>query len=346
MTKRVVGVLAALVLGGSALACSSTSNTVTPATDSGPKTDAPVDTGRTDTGRIDSGPPPGPVYPAPGTTGNTCMTNADCDPDGEEIGYCTSAAFAVGPLNPTPVCLLYGPEVCDPSTDTELKFCDIKDMKARGLCSDAGSGATSCDPLCILKADGTWEAQCTGKNACSASGVTTEGPRMVGTCQGGCQADADCPAGSKCDPGLQYCVHACTTDTQCKSKWTGAPANWKCNVARGACELAYAKVTGDTCATKDDCLICYKTTAAPSGTCSQFCTTGGSAACPSGFSCDHLLDATNSMGAPMFTFTTPPAGISGLCLRNCTDATTCLATEECVASAGMTQKTCKPKATP
>jgi hypothetical protein len=344
MTKRVVGVFAALVLSGSALACSSSSSPgPAAATDTGVKTDAPVDSGKTDTGKPDTT-PPAKVYPSPQTVGNACTSHADCDPDGEEIGYCSNGLYAVGPLNPTGVCLLYGPEVCDPSTDTELKFCDIKDMSAKGLCGQPGTdGSVDCSPVCVLKADGSWESKCTGKNACSAAGITTEGPRLVGTCQGGCQADADCPSGSKCDPGLQYCVHACTTDANCKSKWSTGPANWKCNVARGACELYYDKTTGDTCATKDDCLICYKTTAAPSGTCSNFCTTGGTAACKAGFSCDSLLDATNSMGAPMFTFTTVPAGISGLCLRNCAADTECLATEQCVASAGMTQKTCKPK---
>jgi len=343
MTKRVVGVFAALVLGGSALACSSSSNAVTP-TDAGPK----------DTGadvKTDAGPdtrdtmPPEKVYPSPGTTGNTCMTHPDCDPDGEEIGYCTKNAFLLGPLNPTPVCLLYGPEVCNPSTDTEIRFCDIKDMKAGGVCSDAGEGNAQCSPHCILKADGTWEKQCAGNNACIYEAITND-YRFIGTCQGGCQADMDCPTGSKCDPALQYCVKSCTTDTNCTMGWPMPPAEWKCNTTRGACEFQYAKKTGDTCAASADCLICFKGTMAAAGYCTNYCKTGGSAACTTGFTCDHLLDATDAMGAPAFTFTTTPAGLNGFCLRNCTDAAGCTADEVCAASAGMTQKTCRPKPTP
>jgi hypothetical protein len=44
-----------------------------------------------------------------------------------------------------------------------------------------------------------------------------------------------------------------------------------------------------------------------------------------------------------FTLTAQPAALMGKCLRNCATDTDCIVAERCAVSAGLAQKTCRPK---
>jgi len=337
MTKRVLGVLAALTLGGSMLACSSSSSGGTPAADTGPKTDGGTDA-KTDV-KTDTGPAP-VVYPNPGTTGIPCMGPDDCDPEGVAPDH----AFCVALPQPTPICILRGDtDACDYGGETTYKFCDNN----KGLCTKYQMNPSVCDAKCELNTDGTWKQQCAGSNACSVvDAVDIEGKRvLLGTCEAGCQSDTDCKGvvssgPTKCDPVLQYCLPSCKTDADCK---LSDSTLWKCDTTRLVCMLNFPKKIGETCTTANDCAVCMKATADASGYCSQLCKTGGSAACPTGFSCDLGLPAKDKMGADLVTFTTAPTGMQGLCLKNCAADTECITGQVCVASAGTAQKTCQPK---
>ncbi len=305
------------------------------------------DTGKVDTGSFDTGSPDtfGPPLDggSSGRTGATCATAADCDTTGDGISYCTNNLFVIGPLNPTAVCMQASSEdVCAPSTAGTPRFCD----GGAGLCTKSGDQPSLCEPMCRFDSTGNYLANgaCAGKNACNpeifALDATTSKAVGFGTCQGGCELDADCPAASKCDPLHRLCVKTCTGDTQCKSGWTGAPATWRCDVARGACTFFYPKNPGDVCATSDECL-CVKAATATTGFCTSVCKTGG-APCASGFTCDARVPEKAADGSTLFSLTTQPLGMGGFCLKNCAVDGDCATGLVCVRSAGLTQKTCRP----
>jgi len=344
MMKRALGVLAALSMVVGSVACSSSDpGPVAPAKDTGAPTDGKTDSGGgVDVITDDSG---DAVVepPTDKTTGLACMSDDDCDKTLAGVAHCSNAVYAIGPLNPTAVCLQFdssGADVCTPTDDMTIHFCDGN----LGLCTKSGTNPASCDPMCIMNADGTFAQACAGKNACNTEAFGTDSMTMkvslIGTCQGGCSVDGDCPTGSKCDPVQRFCAKTCTADTDCK--FTGAPAYYKCDTTHGACTFKYPKVLGDTCATKDDCL-CFKNTTEANGYCIDLCKTGDT--CASGFTCDALLPTKGTDGSTLFSFTAQPAGLTGYCLKNCTADTDCPANQMCDTSAGVTQKTCRPKST-
>jgi hypothetical protein len=187
------------------------------------------------------------------------------------------------------------------------------------------------------------ETSCAGKNACvieyfgEDSGGALHG---IGQCLGGCVADSDCATGSKCDPTDRSCYLTCTSDATCTSAWPGAPSNWGCDLARGACTLKYPKAPGATCTGPSDCR-CFKGASDASGYCLKSCRTGTAGECATGFTCDAFLPATDTTGATAFT--AQPAGLAGDCAKNCSTALDCPTGQDCIASAGLTQKTCRPK---
>ncbi len=359
MTKRVLGVLAALSMVVGSVACSSSSSSGTPAaaTDAGKdsvinRVDGGSCTKDADCAATPTTPLCDPTTkkciaepPTPKTTGKECKTADDCDPEGltDGFAFCSNAAYAVGPLNPTPICFLYNPaeDVCQATDDTTIRFCD----GGTGLCTKSGDQKSACEAMCQFDSTGKSLVACAGKNSCNPSIFGTDNTMKVvgiGTCQGGCDADADCPSGSKCDPLQKFCIKTCTANSGCT--YTGSPATYQCDTARGACTFKYPKNVGDACATADDCL-CFKNTADAGGYCVGLCKTGG-AACGSGTTCDALLPLKDKMGADIWSFTAgQPAGLAGYCLKNCTADTDCVAGQACEASAGVTQKTCRPKST-
>jgi hypothetical protein len=345
MMKRALGVLAALSMVVGSVACSSSSDSA-PSTvkDTGTSTDAkdsgsdvvvvPGDGDTTDTD-----------VPTDKTTGLLCMTDDDCDKTAAGIAHCSnSIGYVVGPLNPSAICLqIDSSDVCTPTDDTTIHFCDGN----LGLCTKAGMNPATCEGACIMSADGTMVQKCAGNNGCNTAAFGTDEMTMkislIGTCQSGCKADADCPSGSKCDPVQKFCSKTCTSTADCTKGWTGAPANWVCNTTRGACEFTYPKKLGDTCASADDCL-CFKNSTEANGYCIDLCR-AGDGSCGTGFTCDALLPKKDDKGGDLFTLTTQPADLVGYCLKNCAADTDCPANQMCDQSAGLTQKTCRPKST-
>ncbi|MGZ3416595.1 MAG: hypothetical protein ACXVEE_01955 [Polyangiales bacterium] len=346
--KRALGVLAALTMVMGSVACSSSSDT----TGGGAKPDTGTVKTDTGTGGDVSVIPPDETggdaeAPTDKTTGLTCMTDDDCDKTASGIAHCTNAVYAIGPLNPTPICVQFdSSDVCTPTDSMTIHFCDGN----LGLCTKSGTNPATCDGMCIMNADGTWQQKCAGKNGCNTEAFGTDSMTMkvslIGTCQGGCSVDADCPTGSKCDPVQKFCSKTCAADADCKKGWSTAPANWVCDTTHGACTFTYPKKLGDECVggtgAAADCL-CFKNTTEPKGYCITLCKQGD--ACGTGFTCDALLPAKDDKGMPLFTLTTQPAELVGYCLKNCTADTDCPANQMCDQSAGVTQKTCRPKST-
>lgn len=369
MTKRVLGVLAALaMMGGSAVACSSSSTPgpVQP-TDGGTdtKTDARTDT-RPNPVDAESGPPACEDK----TTGTECMTNEDCDKCGEGRGFCTNKAFIVSPYNPTSVCVQFdtsGGDVCDVGDGTKVPLCDGN----TGLCTKSGMNPATCDPICVLKGDGTFDTPCVGKNACNPEmlGTNTDGTAsLIGTCQGGCTQDSDCPAPSVCDPLYNFCTSkTCTVgaagDTACSKTFSTPNPAFKCVAdttggTAGHCKFSFPKAPGERCtpaatasSTSSDCLCFGKTGAgADQGMCISICKTAAFGAanpeCPTGLTCDPLLNAKDSMGKDIYAADFKlPVGIAGYCVKTCTADADCGITGwTCEQSAGVSGKTCRPPA--
>jgi hypothetical protein len=343
MMKRALGVLAALSMVVGSVACSSSDpGPVAPAKDTG----VPTDGSKTDSGTgvdVLPGDDADTATPTDKTTGLACMTDDDCDKTLAGIAHCSNTiGYVVGPLNPTAICLqIDSSDVCEPTDDMTIRFCDGN----LGLCTKGGTNPATCEGMCILGADGTWEQKCAGNNGCNTQAFGTDSMTMkislIGTCQGGCKADADCPSGSKCDPVQKFCAKTCTADSGCA--FMGAPATWKCDTARGACTFKYPKNLGDTCSSADDC-FCFKNSKEPSGYCINLCR-AGDGSCGTGFTCDALLPTKGTDGSTLFTLTSQPSELVGYCLKNCTADTDCPANQMCDQSAGLTQKTCRPKST-
>jgi hypothetical protein len=316
MTKRVLGVLAALaMMGGSAVACSSSSNPA-PAPGSDAGKDAVTDT-KTDAGKdvtpIDSAPP------ADKTTGKPCATNDECDVTGEAVNVCTKGAFGGDSLYPTNVCIGTS---CDVGDGTKVMYCDGD----TGVCLKSGT-SNICLPLCSWKDDGTAPTGCAGENACNpyawGQDDTTKATVGIGYCFGGCKTDADCEdaGANKCETKTGLCVR--TPDTYTK------------NIG-DACTDADVKQTGSAC----NCLYATNLAGTKSGYCSQFCKVGDTGACASGYTCDSMLPKTK-IAPDDIVFTTAPTGMAGYCLKNCATDADCPNNGYCDENAGTGQKTCQ-----
>lgn len=313
MTKRLLGVLAALsMVSGTVVACSSSSDP-TPATGTDAGKDAVATDSKTDTktptptdGSADTGPT------AEKTTGLACMSDDDCD-KGLGINRCTEGAFGGDSLYPTSVCI--GIE-CDPGDGSKIMGCDGD----TGVCLTTASGGI-CLPVCEFDDSSTAPKGCIGKNACNVYGWGKDTMTMktigIGYCFGGCKADADCPTGNKCQTEDGLCVKTVT---------------------------AYTKTPGTACTdadAKDPAKCnCLYTTAEKAGYCANVCRFGETT-CGAGFSCDSGLPKTKLQDDDT-VFTAVPTGMAGYCLKNCTTDADCAGLNaHCDENAGMAgQKTC------
>lgn len=370
MTKRVLGVLAALsmTVGGVAACSSSDPDPVVPAKDSGvadTKTDGAIDSKPGDVSVVDGDTkPPPPV--ADKTTGKTCTSDTDCDVTGNGLGRCTNKIYIISPLNPTAICIQIdggGGDACDMGDGTTIPFCDGD----TGLCTKSGTNPSICDAFCAIDDTGKVTQACAGKNACNPELLGTDGTTkkntLYGTCQSGCATDADCPTNSVCDELQNFCVEkTCTTDTDCSKLFTKPPPGFKCVAdatgGKSHCKFSYAKKVGDKCTpaatagtSSADC-ICFGKTGAGTdgGMCISLCKTvafgTANAECGTGFTCDPLLNAKDKDGKdiydPSFKL---PAGMGGYCVKNCAADADCGITGwTCEQSAGTAAKTCRPPA--
>jgi hypothetical protein len=317
MTKRVLGVLAALaMMGGSAIACSG-SSTPGPATG----TDGGVDANKGDT--KDSG-KPSPVDGGDSaippvcdkSTGKACATDDECDTTGEGKGACTKGLFGGDSLYPTNNCIQ---RECDLPDPTKVTYCDCD----TGVCLSTGSGGI-CLPACQWKDDGAAPEGCEGKNACNPYAWGTDSTTMavvgIGYCFGGCKADTDCSDGQKCQTENGLCVKA--KETFVKTLGT-------------ACTDADAKDPA-----KCNCLYATDAAGTKSGYCSAFCTIGGPA-CAAGYTCDAGLPKTK-IADDDIVFTKAPTGFAGNCLKDCTSDADCAGLNGyCDETAGTGKKTCQ-----
>ena len=318
MMKSVFGVLAALAMvSGSVVACSSsTESSGGTVTDAGKDTGKPVDSGK-DTGTpkpVDGGPTDSGVCENK-TTGKACTDDATCDTPCETgAAFCSPTGFTSGSLYPTPTCFSAD---CDPGDGTKIVGCDGD----TGVCLSTGSGGI-CLPACSFDDSATAPTGCIGKNKCNPYGWGTDSTTMktvgVGYCFGGCTADADCPAGNKCQKEDGLCIKAPVT-------YTKTPGT--------ACTDADAKAPA-----KCNCLY---TTAAKAGYCANSCYFGETT-CDAGFACDTNLPKTKIMPDDV-VFTSAPKGMAGYCLKKCTTDADCTGLNAyCDESAGMAgQKTCQ-----
>lgn len=318
MTKRVLGVLAALALVSGSVACSSSSTSSSP-TDTGPaKTDGGTDSktdSKTDAPVVVDGSGETAVAEN-GTTGKDCTDDASCDPLELGTSFCSPTGFTSGSLYPTPTCFSVD---CDAGDGTKIMGCD----KDTGVCLSTSSGGI-CLPACEFDDTGAAPKGCNGKNKCNVYGWGTDSTTMavigVGYCFGGCKADADCPTGNKCQVEDGLCV---------KTKVT------------------YTKNPGDACVKADSGSSttpakcnCLYTTAEGTGYCANTCYFGEST-CGTGFTCDTNLPSAKIRDTDVI-FTKSPTGMAGYCLKNCsTDADCAGLNAYCEASAGNTQKTCQ-----
>ncbi|MCA9589845.1 MAG: hypothetical protein KC657_31290 [Myxococcales bacterium] len=211
--------------------------------------DAPVDAGDDGTISVDAG-------PTDETVGNVCAADVDCEKVAPVDKICTKNGFAVGSINPTPVCIGVSCTIFDPNL---VNLCD----GAKGVCVLGGV----CMPQCTFDATKMTSA-CAGKNMCNVHKIRGGGPAPfygVGYCYRGCRADLDCPGES-------------------------------CQVETGECVVTkkvFTKALGDTCTAADDGVACKCRSLAEAGAnqgkgyCTTFCAMGE--ACPMGYQCSAEL---------------------------------------------------------
>lgn len=318
MKKAWLGVFSALAVAAMGCSSSSSSGTTCPAgevaiTINGATQCAKVNTdGGTDTGVLpgtDSGHPGTDTGSNPdvkpveggsdaatseGTVGHPCTGKSDtsCDPLGTGDNICDDIDYPK-----TPTCI---GKTCDAGDGTTIMTCDPdpKTGTDLGVCYPTSGGSGYCFPGC----DFTSTASPTGCNpgvACNVFGWDTKA-NGVGFCIGGCFADSDCVAGSKCQTETGGC--RTTLDT-----YTLHPGD--------AC--TYKTASGAT----QDC-NCFAARATDKGYCTQFCVVGTHETCPTGLKCTATLPATSS-GSPLFT--AQPSGLAGNCLKPCTADSDCTA---------------------
>lgn len=317
MTKKVLGVLAALSMVG-LVACSSSSdnNNNGGKTDSGTTADAGGDTKPSVVDGGDTGTPPADTAtPADETTGKLCTTDDDCDVTFEGVTICSKGKFGSSggnDLYPSNVCI--GIE-CDPGDGTSIMGCD----NDHGVCLSTGSGGI-CLPVCQFDDSGAAPVGCEGSNGCNVYGWGKDdsGKQIgIGYCFGGCDET----------------THKCGTGQTCQTE-------------DGLCQktvTAYSLKLGDAC-TKADATAtppkcnCFYATSTGQGMCTTSCRIGGDA-CATGYTCDANLPLKNSDDTPAFSKT--PTGMMGQCLKTCTADSDCTAFGfKCVQHAGIATKTC------
>jgi hypothetical protein len=223
--------------------------------------------------------------------------------------------FADGPLFPTAICLQDG---CQAPAAGELALCGT--TANPGLCASITSTQTICFPLCVVSAAGAVTG-CLANDVCQLLGTsedpTTLAPELIGQCQPGCTADAQCPSGSSCDTYQGNCVATVTPQTEA----FGAP-----------CDPA----TDTGCA-------CIGPSGGSVGFCSSACVTGGTCpafgalpaagtdggadadagtAPPLPFVCSAQLGGLNALDAGVY-LATQPAGLDGYCFPACDTASDC-----------------------
>lgn len=249
-------------------------------------TDAVIPDGIGDEFATDTGPWPD-ASPTLVPINKPCTASAECDPTGAKVGICSNSYFPPDSLDPSPVCMALA---CESGAAGINKPCGLG---GAGLCVGGGT-AGRCLPGCSFGSTGA-ATGCVGKNACRqytwerVSGTV----KGLGYCTGGCAADADCSAGQKCQKEDGYCVSTLVT---------------------------YTKTLGATCTSSSEC-PCKLNGSTGLGYCVKFCKTGdATATCPSGFTCDPNLPASDATGA---LFSGVATGMSGTCYKNCTSDTEC-----------------------
>jgi hypothetical protein len=245
--------------------------------------------------------------PAPGTTGKTCTSDADCKGNQCNLN------------DPTPVCFVpVDPATgtnCDPGTDGRIHFCDGPDVDTSpGVClpltNPPTAGQGLCIQACLFKTDGSAAQGCTGNDACNSSGLylstSTGGVLGLGWCglagglfgigNGGCMTDTDCHGpNTTCAPDFGFCTNLTISPN---------PAPCECIPGQSG-----------------------------SGVCAKACVVGSATKCPTGTVCDALeptmlVDQTNT---PVPAFTKPNAGLAGFCFASCTNGA-CPSSTTCVTS--------------
>lgn len=230
-----------------------------------------------------------------GKTGARCASDGDCrGPAGPGRDVCDRSS-------PTPVCRL--PQ-CAAPVDGQVHYCDGPDVSTSpGVCIADGT----CWPKCSFQSDGSPATGCLVGVACNAAGYVVDpasgSAAGIGFCRGGCEKDADCPNGRRCQTDQGLCVSSVTPPLE---------AGTACDLtASPACDCFYANATRR-------------------GYCAQACTVGG-AACPDGTTCDALLPtAWVQDGAAIIGFVLQNPGLGGLCAPACTpDKPPCPANSTC-----------------
>lgn len=223
-------------------------------------------------------PPPPPPVGAP------CKVDGDCAATSFGDNQCSLGAFG-DPILPTPVCI-----------DTVSCGLDTATLERCGSGTGVCAGSV-CWPKCEFSADGAPPKGCLGKNACTAAA------NGVGFCFAGCADDADCPAGSQCQPESGWCVRTV---------------------------VAFAKALGEPCAAADEGVACHCVLQGEDegGYCTRICR-AGDATCPTGFLCDVRLGAGD--------YPLVPAGLLGHCAKECAVDADCPA-GTCVVRAGTAGK--------
>ncbi|MBI2392853.1 MAG: hypothetical protein HYV09_24930 [Deltaproteobacteria bacterium] len=219
--------------------------------------------------------------------GTACTTSAACDPTGAGVGICSSQFAPPDTLDPSPSCMALA---CEGGSADVGKSCGLG---GAGLCIPGGAKG-HCLDKCTFGSTGA-ASGCLGKTGCRPWSWTRVGGGVTGTgyCSAGCGADADCSAGQKCQTESGYCVATVTT---------------------------YPKAVGATCTASSEC-ACRINALSGLGYCVKACKTGdATAGCPTGFTCDPGLPATDTGGA---LFSGVPSGLLGICWKNCTTDAEC-----------------------
>jgi hypothetical protein len=196
---------------------------------------------------------------------------------------------------------------CDPGSGGAVQYCDgpPDDPTSPGLCVPTTDGLGGvglnnsesgiCLPQCAFAPGGQPSEGCVGEDVCNAYAIASSPapgngvPVGLGYCFGGCQKNADCPAGSKCQTDEGTCVILMQAPT---------------------------KPVGGPCTADDDTTQTCNCAFGPSdaGYCTTFCVVGGDA-CPAGWVCETY--------EPTPEFTSPTPGMGGVCAPSCADGGAC-----------------------
>lgn len=229
------------------------------------------------------------LHPNERTVGDPCTDDATCDPEHTGDNVCTAHHFsALGTLYPTPMCV--GRE-CDPGP---LYAHPLPCDGDHGVCVGDGTLVGSCLPGCTFDAS-TKARGCPSGTLCTPSWIerTASGAGQgEGWCAPSCTSDAQCFGGDHCLVDEGICIGIPITRTLT----LGARCDAYANPPEIECNCVHDQATGV-------------------GLCTQRCTPGDAAACPTGFLCTTAL--------PAALFPVEPAGLVALCLPTCTSDGDC-----------------------